>query len=81
MRKIAIGALCLLLSASMLTACRSKAPEETNSPTQAPTTATQAPTMRPTQPATQDPSNDNGILDDFTGEADGMNRARFFGAN
>lgn len=38
MKKFTAFALCFVLTASLLTACRSKAPEETNSPTNSATT-------------------------------------------
>ena len=52
MKKLAAIALCFVLTASVLTACRSKAPAETDGSTTAPaTTATEKATQAATMPS------------------------------
>lgn len=76
MKKFTVIALCFVLTAAIMTACRGKNPEETAGPTTGPSnsataTATQ-PTMMPTIPTIlpTDPTDDTGIMDDATGGTD-----------
>ena len=50
MKKLIAITLCFVLTAAALTACRSKDPEETNSPTQSTTVPATQPTVPTTMP-------------------------------
>ena len=85
MKKFTIILLCFVLTAALLTACRSKDPAETDSPTTAPTTATTAtqPSAAPSmpsvlpQPSGSNENGDTGMMDDATnGRNNGESRHR-----
>lgn len=79
MKKFTVIALCFVLTAALMTACRSKNPAETDSPTTATnaTHNTTAPTILPTDILPDmDATGDSGIMDDATGHTgnDGQRR-------
>ncbi len=70
MKKFTVALLIFVLTASLLTACRSKAPEETDSPTTgtSATNDTTMPTILPTDMMPDmDGAGDSGIMNDATG--------------
>ena len=69
MKKFTAIALCIVLTASLMTACRSKAPEETDSPTTS--TNDTMPTILPSEMMPDmDGAGDSGIMEDATGGSD-----------
>ena len=76
MKKFTVIALCFVLTAAILTACRGKSPEETAGSTTAPSTSATAdttePTMMPTIPTVlpTDSTGETGTMDDATGGTD-----------
>lgn len=78
MKKFTVIALCFVLTASLLTACRSKAPEETNSPTTSTTvpetTDATIPATMPTILPTQGTDATNGAMDATGGNGSGTDR-------
>ena len=73
MRKIAIFALCIILGAGLLTACRGSSADETApSSTAAATTAPTTATTKPSTAATNPSSSTNGGVIDGNGDAAGQ---------
>ena len=76
MKKFTAFVLCIVLTASLLTACRSKAPEETNSPTTSTTMPETTDATMPTILPTQGTEATNGATDATGGTDSGTNRSR-----
>lgn len=80
MKKFTVIALCFVLTAALMTACRSKNPSETDSPTTGTTTATQATTPATIMPTDilpdMDATGDNDMMDDATGGTGNQNQRR-----